>query len=195
MTRTLTLALGARLLVSFSGCTEPDGPEYLFGDNLTGLEFTVYTTDVGIYPDQSVLDDPNNTFGDQPPLNDLKWDLHATAGNVPAFYGWATMLAYEPIGENQYFAALRLRDIYYRGDPPPGYGPVVRDMALRGFQSVLDNFPDSLVFDASGTVGFRLAPLAYDGIIELGGTVEGNWVVVATDEDGNTTVIQDTGAL
>ena len=181
----LYLALGL-----LGGCVAPDAPEYVFGDNLEAVEFSVYTTDLGIHPDQSVIEDPNNPFSTQF-LGELKWDIHGSAGNVPAFYGWATMLVFEPTGENQFYAATRLRDIYYSGEHPTGYGLVVRDMAIRAFQSVLDNFPGSVTFDATGTIPFRLAPEAYAGIVDLGGTVQGNWVVVTIDDAGNTTVVKE----
>jgi len=184
-----TLAALLLLAMSALGCVEDEAPEYVFGDNLNAVEFAVFTTEVGIHPSQDVLKDPNNPFYDQF-LGDIKWDIHGGSGNVPAFYAWATMLAFEATGENQFYAATRLRDIYYSNEYPDGYGEVVRSMAIRAFQSVLDNFPDSVTFDATGTIPFPLAPRAYEGIVELGGTVEGGWVQVPIDDLGNTTVIQ-----
>ena len=188
--QTHTIAALLSLLAGVAlGCSEAEAPEYVFGDNLNAVRFEVTSTDLGIHPSEAVLADPNNPFYDQF-LGELKWEVHASAGNVPAFYGWATMLVFEPIGENQYYAATRLRDIYYSGEYPEGDGEVVRSMAIRAFQSVLDNFPDSVTFDATGTIPYRLAPLAYNEIIALGGTVQGNWVVVQLDDTGATTVVQ-----
>ena len=65
----------------------------------------------------------------------------------------------------------------------------VKTMAIRAYQSVLDNFPDSVSFDATGTVSFRLATPAYKAIVARGGKVEGDWVLVTTP-DGRDEAVQ-----
>ena len=53
---------------------------------------------------------------------------------------------------------------------------------------MLDEFPDAVTYDATGTIAYELAPQAYAGIVALGGVVEGDWVLI-TNKDGSTTLI------
>ena len=46
--------------------------------------------------------------------------------------------------------------------------------AVRGYQVVLDEFRDDVTYDATGTIPYALAPLAYDAILSMGGTPEGD---------------------
>ena len=78
--------------------------------------------------------------------------------------------------------------VFRFGRPLPRGGDV-RGLAIDGYQSVLDNFPDSVTYDATGTIAYPLAPSAYAGIEALGGTVEGGWVRIPQD-DGSTVVVQ-----
>ena len=46
---------------ALTGCGNDD-LRYRYGFDLNKLEFNLYTADMGVYPDTSVLDDPNNPF-------------------------------------------------------------------------------------------------------------------------------------
>lgn len=173
------------------GCGGDDG-EFLFGENISGLQFEFYRDDEGIYPSTSVLDNPRNPFRENPPSDDTKFDILGNGGNAGAFYAWATLLAIQPNGENQYYAATKLRDIY---DAREVDGPdleKVRQMAIAGFQVVLDEFPDAVTFDVTATQAFRLATPSLMGILDLNGDVQGDWVLVV-GADGELVAVKGAG--
>jgi hypothetical protein len=164
------------------GCTKT--PAYLYGRDFTNLQFHAYSANVGVYPDISILDDPNNPFANDTPTDDGKWVLEANAGPVAAFYSWATLNARNPYGEAQYYTAHDLQQIFRTGQASADQLPVAQDLAIRGYQAVLDNFPTSVTYDATGKIAFSLATMAYQGIVGLGGTVQGGWILVKA-EDGS----------
>lgn len=174
------------LILLLAGCIEQP-PDYVYGQDLDDLELVLWTRSVGVYPDTSILDDPNNPFvyGMD---GEVKWDLLADGAMIPSFYAWGTSLAYIPTGENQFYTALSLAEIYIHQEAAEEDLYFVWALAIDGFQAVLDHFPDSVTYDATGTIATPLAPWAYDAIVALGGTPEGSWVVVP-NEDGGTTVV------
>ena len=169
-----------------------DDPEYEFGFNITGIEFELFNPTEGIHPSKVTLSNPNNPFREFGVSDDTKFAILGNGGNAGAFYAWATVLADIPIGENQFFTAVKLRDIYESNEVAEEDRETVRQMAVDGFQAVLDCFPESLLFDASGTVAIRFATLAYGQILDLGGVVQGDWVLVE-DTLGNPTAVRSTG--
>lgn len=157
---------GAALLVA--GCNEPDSNE---GVSISSIPLTSVPPDtvlnlncanVGIYTETCVLDDPENPFVDASigefDENNLegfnKFDLaneipSGPAGAKSRFYFWATALARRPIGENQYFTALALHELYTAQIEQTGFGdPIVREQAVKAYRSLLDNFFSSVVFFA-----------------------------------------------
>ncbi|MEO1232531.1 MAG: hypothetical protein AAFZ18_26905 [Myxococcota bacterium] len=173
----LRFGLTVALLAAGSACTiEP--AEFRFGNQVTGIEFQLFSPDMGIFPNQDVLADPNNPFAYTGVGAETKWELLALGGNAGAFYAWATLLATQPNGEHQFYTALLLDQIFQTQEVPEEQLSVVRSMAIRGYQSVLDHFPDSVTFDARGTVANRLATPAYQGIVGLGAAPAGDWVLV-----------------
>lgn len=172
----LSFGLAATLLAA-SACTiEPS--EFRFGNQLTGIEFNLFSEDMGIYPNEDVLADPENPFAYTGVGTETKWEILALGGNPGAFYAWATLLATQPNGEHQYYTALTLERIFRTGEVPANELPIVRSMAIRGFQSVLDHFPDAVTFNREGTASSRLATPAYQGIVGLGAAPAGDWVLV-----------------
>ncbi|NBD14032.1 hypothetical protein FOF48_22185 [Corallococcus sp. Z5C101001] len=173
-------------VASLSGCY--DDPTILYGKSLDGLTFTVTDPAMGIYPNTSVLDDPNNPFAGSGVGTETKWKIQSGADPVAAYYAWATVLANGPYGEAQYYTALNLTAIYQRGLADQASLPKAREMAVKAFQSVLDNFPDAVTYDASGTVAYELATPSYKGVVELGGSVSGGWVMVKTSSGADRAV-------
>jgi len=153
-----------------------DEPVFVEGVDVLDVSLSLHTEDMGVHPDESVLSDPNNPFRHSEIVGETRWRILANAPNVTAFYAWATILARQPMGETQFYVAIKLRDIYLTGDAAQSALPIVRAMAIRAFQAVLDHFPDALSFDASGNSAVALAPAAYDEIVALGGRVRGRWV-------------------
>jgi hypothetical protein len=164
----------------------PEDPSYRYGVLLNTLEFELYTTDMGVHPDSSVLDAPENPFS-AGLTGDTKWDV-LEDGPVAGFYAWATTLVGIPTGEHQFYTALQLHQIYDQDLARPEDAVYVRDMAIRGYQSTLDNFPGAVTYDATGRVPFEVGPLAIDGILALGGIVENGWVKVITPTGGATAI-------
>ncbi len=103
--------------------------------------------DVGINGEQCVLEDPENPFVSTPIVEFIDAD---TPGNkfelfesIPAgptgakarFYFWATALARRQSGENQFYTALALHELWDLNSDP-----IVQEQALKAYRSVLDNF-------------------------------------------------------
>jgi hypothetical protein len=169
-----------------ASCAAED-PSYRYGVRLSELELELYTLDVGVYPDTSILADPANPFS-AGLEGDTKWRI-LDDGPVAAFYAWASMLALEPTGEHQYYAALQAEQIYDGALCRAEDVPRVWDIGVRGYQQVLDAFPGSVTYDATGRYAFPLGPLAIHGIERLGGIVQHGWVVV-TEPDGTEVAVQ-----
>ena len=170
------------------GCTKM--PAYLYGRDFSNLTFHAFSPNVGVHPDRTILDDPNNPFATDPPTDDGKWVLEANAGPVAAFYSWATLDDGNPNGEAQFYTAHDLQQIFRTGQASTDQLPVAQDLAIRGYQSVLDHFPTSVTYDATGKIAFSLATMAYQGIVGLGGTVQGGWKLVKA-EDGSDVAVKE----
>lgn len=168
-----------------SSCAEP--AEFVYGERVTDLVFELCDPTMGVHPSRTVLACPSNPFVGGVGA-ETKWRIQTAGGPVAAFYAWATILASEATGEHQYYAATNLKAIFQGAEADQEDLERVREMAIAGFQSVLDNFPESNSFDATGTVAFRLATPAYRGIVELGGRPTGGWVIVATADAGEQAV-------
>ena len=149
--------------------------------DLDSIEFHVCGPDMGVHPDDSVLVDPDNPFAGLVISDDMKWEIQSAGSTVAAFYSWATINARIPGGESQYYAALNLKAVVDHDLGPASQMPVARELAIRGFQSVLDHFPDAVTYDATGTVAFELATPSFQAIVDLGGTPVG-WILVDTPD-------------
>jgi hypothetical protein len=169
-----------------------DDPEYEFGFNTTGIQFELFSPTEGIHPSKVTLSNPRNPFREFGVSDDTKFAILDDGGNAGGFYAWATVLASIPIGENQFYTAIKLRDIFEANEVPTEDREKVRQMAIDGFQAVLDCFPESVRFDPTGTIAERLATPAYKQILELGGVPQGDWTLV-TDSRGNDTALRSTG--
>jgi hypothetical protein len=183
------LFVGLALLAAACG---GDNEQYRFGFNTTGIQFELFNETEGIHPSEVTLDNPRNPFREFVIGEDTKFDILDDGGNAAAFYAWATVLAGQPTGENQFYTATKLRDIVQANEVAQEDRETVRQMAIEGFQRVLDCFPNSVFFDVTGTFSRRLAPLAYVEILELGGAPQGDWILVQ-DSNGNPTAVRSTG--
>lgn len=146
-------------VMSTSGCNELERDD---GDGvlINGIELPKDTllnlscADMGIYIEQCVLDDPDNPFRTalirefdvNNPEGETKFDLVAQIPSGPQYakarvYFWATALARRASGENQWFTARALHELFDINDDP-----VIQQQALRAYRSVLDNFFGSVVF-------------------------------------------------
>jgi hypothetical protein len=171
--------VGACLLGA--GCS--NDATFYYGDSLSDLRLSLHTDDEGIYPDTSALENPANPFADSALGPETKWNIQSGEGPIAAFYVWATVLVREPSGEPQFYVGQNLAAAYLSGDSRVDDPAEVRERAIRAYQTVLDEFPDSVTFDATGEIAYDLATPSYQGIVGLGGTVQGGWFLV-TMENG-----------
>lgn len=116
--------------------------------------------DVGIWEEQCVLDDDANPFRgitieefnlNEPDEEFNKFELEdgipaGPSGAKARFYFWATALARRPLGENQYFTALALHELY-----TVSRDPLIREQAKKAYRSLWDNFFGTVVvFECCG---------------------------------------------
>ena len=111
----------------------------------------------GIFPEDCVLENAENPYVTVNVTDDTKFQLNDDAPSAKArYYLWATALARQPSGENQYFTALSLHEVY--GESA---SPTTREQALKAYRSVLDNFFFSATFFvipvSQGDVAFAAA--------------------------------------
>lgn len=162
----LIMVLLGLAFVSTSGCQEPsDGDGAVITTIVlpTDTLLNLNCADVGINSETCVLDDPENPFRNvatneydvNNPDAETKFDL---ANNIPAgptgakarFYLWATALARRASGENQWYTARALHELFDANSDP-----IVREQALKAYRSVLDNFFGSVTFfECCGGVSF-----------------------------------------
>ena len=152
--------LAAATLVAFSAIacdgerTADDGR--LFNEVIlpTDTLLNLACIDVGIGQETCVLEDTENPFvtvsipefDPNNPDQISKFDLISEipigpSGAKARFYFWATALARRQSGENQYFTALALHELFDANSDP-----LIQEQALKAYRSVLDNFFGSVVF-------------------------------------------------
>src|SRR5258706_15925332 len=129
------------LVLLFASCAA-DGDPWI-GQGLADMKLALHSANEGVYPDQSVLADPGNPFSQSAMADDTIWQIQAKGGAVAGFYAWATALARGATGERQYYTALDLKASYELSQVNPADMETVRTLAIRGFQAMLDNFPDA----------------------------------------------------
>lgn len=157
----LLAILGVAALV-MAGCTserdENDGEVInailLPSDVVLGL----FCEDVGVHPETCVLDDPENPFAESTifefdednPDGPSKFEIAdrlppGPAGAKSRFYFWATALARRPSGENQYYTALALHELFHANSNDLSEDDLIREQALKAYRAYLDNFFGSIL--------------------------------------------------
>ena len=130
-------------ILTLSGCGSDDSGRLansipLPADSL----LTLYCANEGIYPETCVLDDPENPYRMVAVNEETKWDLNNSPQSAKSrFYLWATALARTPTGENQYYVADSLHELYTNIASVNSH-----EQAKRAYRSVLDNFYDSFTY-------------------------------------------------
>ncbi len=150
-------ALLALLLLATTGCESPDIED---GEIITSIVLPTDTLlnlaciDVGIFAETCIEQDFENPYRTATirefDVNDPDAETKfALADQIPAgptgakarFYLWATALARRPSGENQWYTARALHELFDANDDP-----IIQNQALRAYRSVLDNFFGSVTF-------------------------------------------------
>ena len=157
-TRIGRLAIVGSLLLMVAGC----GKDSDDGDVINTVQLPVnnvlnlYCADIGIGFETCVLDDPDSPYANvpfataNPPPDDepgadfdrAKFELANAAPSPKArFYVYATALARSPSGENQWYTARALHELFTASG-----SDLIKDQAIRAYRSNLDNFFDSATF-------------------------------------------------
>lgn len=142
----LLLLVSSVSVLLLNGCV-PSPDE---GNITTEIELPIdsrlnlYCDNAGIYDEVCILEDPENPYSMVDVNDDTKWVLNSKLGHSmhkARFYLWATALAINPSGENQYYTADSLNKIYtINGDE------ILKLQAQKAYRSVLDNFFDSVTW-------------------------------------------------
>ena len=158
MIKHLFLALLGAAVFFVTGCTsERDANDGQIINAIllpTDVVLNLACENVGVHPEDCVLGDPENPYVNVPisefnvnnpnaPFNKLTLAADIPEGPTGAkarFYLWATALARRPSGENQYFTALALHELFDANSNAFSEDELVREQALKAYQSVLDNF-------------------------------------------------------
>ena len=171
------------LVANLLGCAPQ--PYYYRGINLLSIEFELVSDEHGIYPNSEILGHETNPFPD--PLFDGKWDIESF-GHAPAsYYAWASQIAVEPTGENQFYTAMALTNLYQFEMVDDYERYYVWKMAVQAHESVLINFPNSISYLADEISSFSLAPLSYEALGNLGSD-RSNWIEITLD-DGSVAIV------
>jgi hypothetical protein len=133
-----------------AGCSsgerdENDGQLYNAIVLPTDVVLNLACEDVGVHPETCVLSDPENPFATVPitefNVNDPDAEFNrGPSGAKARFYLWATALAKFPSGENQYYTALSLHQLFDKNSNAISEDDLVREQAKKAYRSVLDNF-------------------------------------------------------
>ena len=147
--RRQSLKTGVSLLIAVLGslvvaaCSDIEGGDVVDETSLPlDSKIDLYCEDAGVFPDPCILDDPANPYARANVSEQTKFDLNDGAPSAKSrFYLWATMLARNPSGENQYYTALSLHEVYSETA-----SPVIQAQTRKAYRSVLDNFFESATF-------------------------------------------------
>jgi len=158
--RSLLLVLLSFGALVTGGCKAPDESDGQIINAIalpTDVVLSLACENVGIYPETCVLGDPENPFVTTTiiefdvnnPDADNKFDLFnaipaGPTGAKARFYFWATALARRPSGENQFYTALALHELFDANSNVLSTDELVRAQALKAYRSVLDNFFSSV---------------------------------------------------
>lgn len=169
----------APLVLMVAACSPPAPDEGRVISDIvlpSDVVLDLYCENVGVHPETCVLDDPANPFATTPitefdvnnpeaPFN--KFDLATSlppgpTGAKARFYFWATALARRPSGENQYYTALALHELFDANSNALSTDEIVRAQALKAYRSVLDNFFGSVtVFTCCADLSPTGDPVAF----------------------------------
>lgn len=175
--------------LAVGGCNERDSNDGEVINNIllpTDVVLNLYCPNVGINDEQCVLADPENPFAvvavpepDQVPEdedgNPAFDDKFALASGLPPgpsgakarFYLWATALARRQTGENQWYTALALHELFDANSNNVFQDELIREHTKRAYRSVLDNFFGQVTFFefANNLVPFHLNEIVARSIV------------------------------
>ena len=204
------LTLLVTVALTIAGCSgERDSDDGEVINNIvlpTDVVLNLFCENVGIAGETCVLEDPENPystttileFDQNNPDSENKFTLFNSIPQGPTgakarFYFWATALARRQSGENQFFTAMALHELFDANSNALSKDEIVREQALKAYRSVLDNFFGSVtVFECCPgasptgepvTFAVPLAELTADNLFRTDATgfmrlVEGDPILV-----------------
>lgn len=158
LTRLGGLLLAGAMMILIAGCDVEDSGEVRNSIDLpTDSQLNFACENEGVFPDDCVLDNADNPYVTVNVTDATKFQLNDDAPSAKSrYYLWATALARQPMGENQYYTAVSLHEVFAESG-----SPTTRDQAIKAYRSVLDNFFNSATFFvvpvSSGDVAFAVA--------------------------------------
>ena len=205
MSKMLVAMLFVSSVLMTAGCDEPDDDEGVIINAPPVAQLPVDTLlnlncpEVGIFTETCVLDDPENPFVDTVIVefdvnNEEAFNKFELADGITSakarFYFWATALARRSSGENQWYTARALHELWdAAGDEN------IRLQALKAYRSCLDNYFGSVtfftfgVFDNEGNEAafpFTINELVADNLYRAAST---NWAILLADGNTNPELI------
>lgn len=176
--KSLTIVLFGFAVLVTGGCKSPSESDGTVVNAIalpTDVVLNLACANVGINNEQCVLGDPENPFvttaiiefnvNDPDATN--KFDLFNSipagpTGAKARFYFWATALARRPSGENQFYTALALHELFDANSNVISQDELVREQALKAYKSLLDNFFGSVtVFECCPGASPSGEPVAF----------------------------------
>lgn len=151
------LLIGLAVLITGACNSERDEDDGILFNAVvlpTDVVLSLFCEDVGIAGEPCVLGDPENPYSSititefnvndpDEPFNKFTLFNEIPAGPTGAkarFYFWATALARRQSGENQFYTALALHELFDANSNVLEQDELVRAQALKAYNSVLDNF-------------------------------------------------------
>ncbi len=191
--RSLMILLSCFGVLIAGGCESPSDEDGVVINTIvlpTDVVLSLACANVGIYQESCVLGDPENPYVTTPiiefdpnnPDADNKFDLFNSipagpTGAKARFYFWATALARRQSGENQFYTALALHELFDANSNQLSQDELIREQALKAYKSLLDNFFGSVtVFECcpgASPVGEPVAfavPLKADNLFRTDAT-------------------------
>lgn len=155
----IAASLVAVSLVGCGGDSGVDSGEVVNYVELPTDAFTsLYCPEIGVGEETCVLYDPVNPYVRASVTDVTKWDLADDAPSFKSkFYLWATALVRNPQGENQFYTADSLHNIYKEEG-----STLAQEQAKKGYRAVLDNFYGSVTF--TGPVNAQTENLLRDWV-------------------------------
>jgi hypothetical protein len=141
-----TLVVTGAMIFLAAGCGVDGGKVENEVQLPTDSTLNFHCEEEGIYKEDCVLDNSENPYAnvaitadpDDPDNPNDKFVLNDAAPSAKArYYLWATALAKGAgiPGENQYYTALSLQEVFAESG-----SPTTRDQAVKAYRSVLDNY-------------------------------------------------------
>lgn len=143
--KTKLIILLSLILIILIACDAKDGNLLIDIELPADYTLNLYSSNEGIHPDTSVLNDPDNPYANAAIGMENVWDLSEECPSAKSrFYLWATILANIPIGEYQYFTAKSLHELYTEGGNNGSEN--AKEQAKKAYRATLDYFFDSVTW-------------------------------------------------